>query len=86
MSSLAVPLSSTATEECEKVERESLASTVSDHIRRQVHYVLDQSEVELSQLMETQEKLKGGSKELNRKLQNVEDEQVRGRGMVMTVT
>ena len=36
--------------------------------------------------METQEKLKRGSKELNRKLQNMKDEQVRGRGMVMTVT
>ena len=37
-------------------------------------------------MMETQEKLKRGSKELNRKLQNMKDEQVRGRGMVMTVT
>ena len=43
--------------------------------------MLDQGEVEMSQLMETQEKLKRGSKELNRKLQNVEDEQVRGWGM-----
>ena len=49
MSSLAVPLSSTATEECDKVERESLASAVSDHIKRQVHYVLDRGEVEMSQ-------------------------------------
>ena len=40
----------------------------------------------MSQLMETQEKLKGGIKELNRKLQNMKDDQVRGRGMVMTVT
>ena len=42
----------------------------------------DQGEVAMSQLMETQEKLKIGSKELNRKLQNT-DEQVRGWGMVM---
>ena len=49
MSSLAVPLSSTATEECDKVERESLVSAVTDHISRQVHYVLDQGEVEMSQ-------------------------------------
>ena len=47
-----------------------------------VCYVLDQGEGEMSQLMETQEKLKRGSKELNRKLQNT-DEQVRGWGMVM---
>ena len=42
----------------------------------------DQGEVAMSQLMEMQEKLKIGSKELNRKLQNT-DEQVRGWGMVM---
>ena len=37
----------------------------------------------MSQLTEMQEKLRRESKELNRKLQNMEDEQVRGWGMVM---
>ena len=40
----------------------------------------------MSQLIVTQEKLKKGSKELNRKLQNLEDEQVRGGDSHMTVT
>ena len=46
--------------------------------------MLDQGEVEISQLIETQKKLKRRSKELHRKLQNVEDEQVGGWGMVMS--
>ena len=83
MSLLAVPLSAAATEEYEEVKRESLISAVTDRIKCQVCYVLDQGEVEMSQLMEMQEKLRRGSKELNRKLQNMEDEQVRGWGMVM---
>ena len=66
-----------AAEEREKVERESLISAVTDRIKRQVRYALDEEE-EMSQLIETQEKLKRGSEELNRKLQNMEDEQVRG--------
>ena len=58
-----------AAEEREKVERESLISAVTGHIKCQVHYALDQGEVEMSQLIGTQEKLKRGSEELNRKLQ-----------------
>ena len=65
-------------EEQEKAERESLISAVTERIKRQVRNALDQGEVEMSQLIETQEKLKRGSEELNRKLQNMEDEQVRG--------
>ena len=60
-------------------ERESLISAVTDLIKCQVHYALDQGEVEMSQLIGTQTKLKRGSEELNRKLQNIENEQVRGR-------
>ena len=77
MSAMAMPLP-VATEEREKVERESLISAVTDRIKRQVRYALDEGEKEMSQLIETQEKLKRGSEELNRKLQNMEDEQVRG--------
>ena len=68
-----------AAEEREKVEHKSLISAVTDRIKYQVRYALDQREVEMSQLIETQEKLKRGSEEFNRKLQNMEDEQVRGR-------
>ena len=67
-----------ATEEQEKVERESLISAVTDRIKRQVRFAIDQGENEMSRLIDTQEKLKKGSEELNRKLQNMEDEQVRG--------
>ena len=41
--------------------------------------MLYQGEVEMSQLPETQEKLRSGRNEPNRKLQNIEDELVRGR-------
>ena len=75
-----------ATEEHEKVQRESLISAVTDRIKHQVRNALDQGEVEMSQLIVTQEKLKKGSEELNRKLQNMEDEQVRGGISHVTVT
>ena len=84
VSAIALPLPVVA-EEREKVERESLISAVTDRIKRQVRYALDQGE-EMSQLIETQEKLKRGSEELNRKLQNMEDEQVRGGHGHVTVT
>ena len=82
VSAMVVPLP-VAAEEREKVERESLISAVTDRIKRQVHYALDQGEVEMNQLKEMQVKLKRGSEQFNRKLQNMEDEQVRGQGMVM---
>ena len=47
---------------------------------------LDQGEVEMSQLIVTQEKLKKRSEELNRKLQNLEDEQVKCGDSHVTVT
>ena len=58
-----------ATEEYEKVQRESLISAVTDRIKHQVRNALDQGEVEMSQLIVTQEKLKRRSEELNRKLE-----------------
>ena len=74
------------TEEYEKVQRESLISAVTDHIKHQVCNALDQGEVEMSQLIVTQEKLKIRSEELNRKLQNLEDEQVKCGDSHVTVT
>ena len=75
-----------ATEEHEKVQRESLISAVTDRIKHLVCNALDQGEVEMRQLIVTQEKLKKRSKELNRKLQNLEDEQVKCGDSHVTVT
>ena len=44
------------------------------------------SQGQMSQLIVTQEKLKRGSEELNKKLQNMEGEQVKGGDSHVTVT
>jgi ESCRT-I complex subunit TSG101 len=61
-------------EEREKAERESLVSAVTDRVKRLVREALEQGEIEMSQLIETEENLKKGSEELNRKIQELGDE------------
>jgi phage shock protein A len=63
-------------EEREKAERESLVSAVTDRVKRLVREALEQGEIEMSQLIETEENLKKGSEELNRKIQELGDEKV----------
>ena len=60
----------------EEAERDSLVSAVTDRVKRLVREALERGEIEMSQLVETKEKLKKGSEELKKKIQDLEDERV----------
>ncbi|XP_064397576.1 tumor susceptibility gene 101 protein-like [Halichondria panicea] len=58
-------------EEHERIKRQSLESAVEDKIRRQVKQVLDAAQVEMDGMMATQEKLKKGSEEINKMMDDM---------------